>query len=70
VSASTQNQALNAIVFLYKHILRKEPGEIKAVRAKPHKLPVVLSQPKARRVPDATRDVARRVIRAPYAGRV
>lgn len=33
VLASTRNQALNALVFLYKHIIRKEPGEIKAVRA-------------------------------------
>ena len=37
VSASTQNQALNAIVFLYKHIIRKEPGEVKPVRAKQRK---------------------------------
>ncbi len=26
VSASTQNQALNALVFLYKHVLNKELG--------------------------------------------
>ena len=45
VAASTQNQALNAIVFLYKHVLNKELedfGDI--VRAKrPKKHPVVLS---------------------------
>ena len=35
VSASTQNQSLNAAIFLYKRIIRKEPGEIKAVRATP-----------------------------------
>ena len=34
VSASTQNQALNALVFLFKHILGKESGEFEAVRAK------------------------------------
>ena len=45
VSASTQNQALNAVVFLFKHILGKEPGEFKAVRAKQRRhLPVALSQ--------------------------
>ncbi len=32
VSASTQNQALNAVVFLFKRILGKEPGEFKAVQ--------------------------------------
>ena len=68
VSALTQNQALNAVVFLFKNTLRKEPGEFKPVRAKRHKLPVVLSQAEARGVLDATRNVARRMIRAPYAG--
>ena len=27
VAASTQNQALNALVFLYKHVLQKELGD-------------------------------------------
>jgi integron integrase len=46
VTASTQNQALNAIVFLYKHVLHKELGDFsKAVRAKrSHRVPVVLTQ--------------------------
>ena len=46
VAASTQNQALNALVFLYKQVLRKDPGDFScAVRAKkPQKLPVVLTQ--------------------------
>lgn len=45
VAASTQNQALNAIVFLYKHVLNKELDDFgDIVRAKrPKKLPVVLS---------------------------
>lgn len=44
VSASTQNQALNGIVFLYKHVLGMEVEEIAAERAKHSKrLPVVLS---------------------------
>ena len=45
VSASTQNQALNALVFLYKRVLEREPGEFKnIIRAKQVKfLPVVLS---------------------------
>jgi len=45
VAASTQNQACCAIVFLYKHVLKKElEGFGDVVRAKrPKKLPVVLS---------------------------
>jgi integron integrase len=44
VSASTQNQALNAVVFLYRQVLGIELGELDAiVRAKrPHRIPVVL----------------------------
>ena len=46
VSASTQNQALNAILFLYRDVLRKEIGYVDGVvRAKrPHRLPVVLTR--------------------------
>jgi integron integrase len=45
VAAATQNQALNALNFLYKMVLEKELGEIQGiVRAKkPKRLPVVLS---------------------------
>ena len=46
VSAATQNQALNAILFLYRDVLSKEIGYINGVvRAKrPHRLPVVLTR--------------------------
>jgi len=45
VSASTQNQALNALVFLYKHVIKKELGTIDAIRAqRPKRLPVVLTR--------------------------
>jgi len=45
VSASTQNQALCAILFLYHHVLNKEVGELgEVIRArKPERIPVVLS---------------------------
>ncbi len=44
VSASTQNQALNALVFLYKAVLRLELGDFSAVRARrPQRVPLVLS---------------------------
>ncbi len=46
VSASTQNPAFNASLFLYRHMLHKELEEsIQAVRAKrPQRLPTVLSR--------------------------
>ena len=46
VSASTQNQAFSALLFLYCHVLTQELGEIEAVeRAKrPSRLPVVLTR--------------------------
>jgi len=52
VSASTQNQALNAIVFLYKQVLLKElDGDINAVRAKrPARVPVVLTKAEVSRL--------------------
>ena len=45
VSASTQSQALNAIVFLYKWVLKIELGDIGQFRAatRPKRLPTVLS---------------------------
>ena len=46
VTASTQNQALNALVFFYQHILRQPLGDLDGfVRAKrPQRLPVVLTR--------------------------
>lgn len=45
VSASTQNQALNALVFLFKRVLKREPGDFSDfVRAKePVREPVALN---------------------------
>ncbi len=52
VAAATQSQALNALVFLYRHVLEQPLGDIGAVqRAKrPRKLPVVLSHEEAMRI--------------------
>ena len=46
VSASTQNQALSSVLFLYKHVLGIEIGAVPSVvRARtPERLPVVLSR--------------------------
>src|SRR5690554_2352855 len=52
VAAATQNQALNALVFLYKHVLQQPLGDIgEFSRAKrPRRLPVVLSHEDVMRV--------------------
>ncbi len=52
VAASTQNQALSALLFLYRHVLEKPFPEMTAlVRARrPARLPVVLTREEARRV--------------------
>jgi integron integrase len=51
VSASTQTQALCAILFLYKQVLRIDLPHLDAVRAKrPKRLPVVLSRDEVRRL--------------------
>jgi integron integrase len=50
VAASTQNQALSALLFLYRQVLKSEL-KFDAVRAKkPQRLPVVLSVDEVRRV--------------------
>src|SRR5262249_13850273 len=51
VSASTQNQALNSLVFFYGHVLEMELGRLDAVRARRgRRLPVVLSPEEVARV--------------------
>jgi len=51
VAASTQNQALSALLFLYREVLQQDPGPIDALRAqKPKRLPTVLTKEEARRV--------------------
>ena len=52
VAASTQNQALCAIVFLYKHVLKQELGNLGDMvwAKKPKKLPVVLTQEEVKAV--------------------
>ena len=56
VAASTQTQALCALLFLYRIVLKKQVGELKGlIRAKKkRRLPVVLTQGEVRRVIDAT----------------
>ena len=52
VAASTQNQALSALLFLYKEVLKQELGWLKNVERakKPARLPVALTREEARKV--------------------
>ena len=52
VAASTQNQALNAIVFLYKQVLKIDLGQFEDVQwvRKPAKLPTVMTKSEVDRV--------------------
>ena len=52
VSASTQRQALNAIIFLYRHVLDQPiEGQIEPTRAKRHpRPPVVMTKNEVQRV--------------------
>jgi len=52
VAASTQNQALNAIVFLYKHVLRMELGDFGHMERarKPERLPTVMTKSEVNRI--------------------
>ena len=51
-SASTQNQALNALVFLFAKVLGRDPGDFSDfIRAKtPHRVPYALSLPEMERL--------------------
>ena len=52
VSAGTQNQALNALLFFYRHVVGRDLGDLgSVVRARrPRRIPVVLSVEEAERV--------------------
>jgi integron integrase len=52
VSASTQNQALSALLFLYRHVIGREVGNLgEVIRArKPTRLPVVMTREEVKSV--------------------
>lgn len=59
VSASTQNQALNALVFMFKHVLKIDPGDFGdyAVAKSRKKMPCVLTKEEAHILLDAMNGV-------------
>jgi len=52
VAASTQNQAFNALIFMYKHVMNTDPGELDGITRAPQRLnlPVVFSKNEVRRL--------------------
>jgi integron integrase len=69
VAASTQNQALSALVFLYKYVLQTplDEGHLSAVRAKkPERLPTVLSKGEALAVIDQLQDANKLIAQIMY----
>jgi integron integrase len=68
VSASTQNQAFNALLFIFRHVFYKEFGKVDGVvRAKrrPY-IPVVLSREEVRLVLDLMKDPHKMIISLMY----
>jgi len=69
VAAATQNLALNALVFLWRHVLKIDPGRFAATRAKrPRNVPTVLSTHEVVRLLDAVAPPFQTVTRLMYAG--
>jgi len=64
VSASTQNQALTALIFLYKQILESDVGVLPDFQyaRKPKRLPVVLSQDEVKKVFQHLREPQRTIV--------
>jgi integron integrase len=68
VAASTQNQALNAILFLYRNVLKIDMGILEnVVRAKkPKRLPVVLNRAEVLKILDGINGTPRLVVSLLY----
>ncbi len=68
VASSTQNQAFNAILFLFRNVWRREPEGIDAVRArKPKRFPVVLTHEEVAAILDRTSGRQGLILRIIYA---
>ena len=69
VAAATQNQALNALVFLYRQVLEVDPGRFNAVRARTsRRLSTVLSRREVRAIIDAVPPPLRLIVEVMYGG--
>jgi len=69
VAASTQNQALSALLFLYREVLHQDIGSIQALRARrPQRIPSVLSKQEALAVLACLSGVHQRMAQLLYGG--
>jgi len=69
VASSTQNQAFNAVLFLFRETLKTDLPELNAVRAKRGpKLPVVLTPEEVQKVLACTEGTTRLMLRLTYGG--
>jgi site-specific recombinase XerD len=61
VSSSTQNQAFNALIYLYREVLRRNPGTLEGIpRAKgPKRIPTVLTRSEVQRILSAMAGTSR-----------
>jgi integron integrase len=67
VAVSTQNQAFNALLFVYREVLHVPVGNIDSVRAtRPARVPTVLTAEEARRVIQALSGIAQLVVKLIY----
>ncbi|MES9857228.1 MAG: integron integrase [Sedimenticola sp.] len=68
IAASTQNQALNALVYLYKKVLKRELAQDMNIRhaKKPEQLPTVFDQSEVRTIVQHTDGVTGLIIRLLY----
>jgi integron integrase len=67
VSASTQNQAFNALLFVYREVLHQELNHINALRAdRPARLPVVLTPGEVKRVLSAMSGTPQLIVKLLY----
>ncbi len=67
VAVSTQNQAFNALLFVYREVLHAQVGNIESVRAtRPARVPTVLTPEEARRVIQAMGGIPQLVVKLIY----
>jgi site-specific recombinase XerD len=67
VAVSTQNQAFNALLFLYHQVLHEQLGNINAVRAtRPARVPIVLTPEEVKRVIQALSGTPQLVVKLLY----
>jgi integron integrase len=69
VAVSTQNQAFNALLFLYQQVLHQQVGNIQSVRAtRPVRVPTVLAAAEVRQVLVAMSGTPQLVVKLLYGG--